>query len=235
MFGLFYILANAIGITISGTKKAVDNDYYKKKGLERYRNGTDNGAHIYYDAEGKQRDLTTNHVMFTYRKDGDLYIEDTKTFKVRNLSEEKRNEKIKEIKRSNPEIKAVFYKYWTYANSELKDGYINIPGKVFKDVNNGQLYFERYITWRKNDFSKAGTNGDYCCAYFYLRVSDGKIVSISDMQKEMDKKENVEKDYDEFINFFNLEQAKGGFVVRNRNKYAKGKDDYYLSDEKMYN
>ena len=82
MFGLFYSLAHLIGITVSGTKKAIDNSYYKQQGWEEYNNGTDFVKHTYYDSEGRQRDLTTNHIMFTYRQDGDLFIEDTKTFKV---------------------------------------------------------------------------------------------------------------------------------------------------------
>ncbi len=236
MFGLFYGLVNLVGITISGTKRAVENSHYKGKGWKEYYNETDHGKHTYYDAEGKERDLTTNHIMFTYRKDGDLYIEDTKTFKVRNLSEEERNKNIEKIRETQPQIKAAFYKHWDCVNSGLKDETnVGIPGKVYKDVNNGQLYFERHITWRKNDFSKAGVMGDYCAAYFYLRISDGKIISISDMQLEEDKTNNREIDYNKFIEFFNSEQEKGGFVQRNRNRYAKSRSHFFLSDEKIYN
>ncbi len=236
MFGFVYALANLVGITVSGTKKAIDNAYYKEQGQERYNNGTDYGAHIYYDAEGRARDLTTNHIMFTYRENGDLYIEDTKTKRIRNLSEEEMDRKIAQVKATNGEVKAVLYKYWSCENSGLKDNVgVGIPGTVYKDVNNGQLYFERYITWRKNDFSKAGVMGDYCCAYFYLRISDGLIVSISDKQKERDKEKNRNIDYTDFIDFFNSEQKKGGFVVRNRNPYAKGRDNYFLGNEKICN
>ena len=236
MFGLFYMLVNLVGITVSGTKQALDNAYYKEQGWERFNNGTDLGKHTYYDAQGRERDLTTNHIMSTYREGGDLYIKDLKTWKIRNLSEEERVRKIKEIKEKNPEIKAAFYKYWSYECSGLKDQVgVGIPGTVYKDVDNGQLYLERYITWRKSDFSKAGVRGDYCSAYFYLKVSDGKIVSISDKQRENDKDSCKEDDYNEFINFFNSEQDKGGFVVRNRNQYAKGKDDFYLANERLVN
>ena len=236
MFGLFYMLANLVGITVSSTKRAVENSHYKELGWNNYNNETDHGKHTYYDAEGKERDLTTNHIMFTYRKNGDLYIEDTKTFKVRNLSEEERNKNIKQIREKQPQIKAVLYKYWNYSNSELKDeSNIGIPGDVYRDVNNGQLYFKRHITWRKDDFSKAGIQGNYCSAYFYLRISDGKIVSESDDQLEDDRISGKKIDYSEFINFFNSEQEKGGFVLRNRNKYANSKSDYYLANEKIYN
>ena len=235
MFGLFYVFAHFVGLTVSGTKRSVENMHYKEQGWEKYKNGTDLGKHTYYDAEGKERDLTSNHIMFTYRKNGDLYIEDTKTFKVRNLSEEKREENIQRIKKENPSVKAVFYKFWDHSNSELRDGVYGIPGKIFKDVNNGQLYFERYITWQKNDFSKAGIRGNYQSAYFYLRVSDGKIVSISDMQIEEDKKRNMTENYDEFIKFFNAEQDNGGFIVRNRNRYAKSKTDFYLGNDNTCN
>lgn len=236
MFGLLYALTNLTGIVVSGTKRMFDNAYYKDQGWKEYKNGDNLKAHTYYDAEGKQRDLTTNHIMFTYRHNGDLFIEDTKTFKVRNLSEEKREEDIRKIKANNPHIKAVFYKYWDHSNSELKDETsCGIPGKVFRDINNGQLYFERYITWRKNDYSKSGIRGDYCSAYFYIKVSDGKIVSPSDKQIELDKKKGEVVNYDDFIQFFNSEQEKGGFVVRNRNAYAKGKEDFYVSNEKICN
>lgn len=235
MFGLFYMIYNLIGITISGTKRSIDNIYFKQQGKKRYNNGEDFGAHIYYDAEGKARDLSTNHIMFTYRKDGDLYIEDTKTSKVRNLSEEKRNEKIQDIKRTNPEIKAVYYTYWNQENSQLSIGTRKITGKVFKDVNNKQLYFERYITWRNDDFSKPGYRGNFSAAYFYLRISDGKIISISDRQREIDKNNNVKKDYSCFIKFFNSEQDLGGFVLRNRNKFAKGKEHFYIDSESICN
>lgn len=235
MFGLFYVFSEFIGLTVSGTKRMIDNMNYKEQGWERYNNKTDMGSHTYYDAEGKERDLTTNHIMFTYRHNGDTYIEDTKTFQVRNLSEERRLKNIREIKKSNSEIKAVFYKFWDHSNSELKDGEWGISGNVYKDVNSGQLYFERYITWRRSDFTKAGIRGDYCSAYFYLRISDGKIVSISDKQRELDKKNNMENDYDEFIRFFNSEQEKGGFIVRNRNSYAKEKEHFYLGNERICN
>ena len=236
MFGLFYILTNLIGTTVSGIKTSIENGHYKEQGWKDYNNGTDYGKHTYYDAEGKERDLTTNHIMFTYRKNGDLYIEDTQTFKIRNLSEEKRNEKIKILRETHPYTIATFYKYWDCVNSELRDeSNVGIPGNVYKDINNGQLYFERHITWRKNDLSKAGIQGDYCSAYFYLKISDGKIVSVTDEQIKKDKEDNREANYDEFINFFNSEQEKGGFVLRNRNRYANSKSDYYLANEKIYN
>ena len=235
MFGLFYMISHFIGVAISGTKKSVDNAYYKQLGQNRYNNGEDLGAHTYYDAEGRQRDLSTNHIMFTYRKDGDLYIEDTKTFKIRNLSEEKRNKEIQKIKNTNPNVKAVHYKYWDQSNSPLKYGIHKITGSVYKDVNDGQLYLERYITWRKDNFSKAGCRGDYCAAYFYLRTSDGKIVSVSDKQTKLDKEKNSNEDYDAFIKFFNSEQELGGFVVRNRNKFAKGKENFYINSEAICN
>lgn len=232
MFGVFYILANLVGITVSGTKRWIDNSVYKNEGWERYHNGTDLGKHTYYDAEGKERDLTSNHIMFTYRQNGDLYIEDTKTFKRRNLSEEKRNREFEEVKKNNPEIKAVFYKNWGFSDSEIRDGSLGVPGKVFRDVNNRQLYFERYITWRKSDYSKAGIYGDNCSAYFYIRISDGMIESVADTQVDIDKKNNREEDYSGFISFFNSEQEKGGFIVRNRNEYAKDKTNFYLGYER---
>lgn len=235
MFGFLYAFANLAGITISGTKRMVDNANYREQGWKEYNDGIDSGKHIYFDAEGKQRDLSTNHIMFTYRKNGDLYIEDTKTFQVRNLSEEKRNEEIKKIRDSKPEIKAIFYKHWDCVNSELKDGAVGIPGNVYKDIHNGQLYFERFITWRISDFSKAGIQGDYCSAYFYLRISDGKIVSVTDDQIKKDKENNKTINYDDFITFFNSEQEKGGFVVRNRNPYCKSKTDFYVGDERLCN
>ncbi len=235
MFGLFYVLANLIGVTVSGTKEMLDNEYYKEQGWDNYKKGTDYGSHTYYDAQGRQRDLTTNHIMSTYRRDGDLYIEDLKTHQIRNLSEEKRIKNIKEVKKNNPETIAVFYKDWNLENSELKDGHRAITGRVYKDVNSGQLYLERHITWRKDDFSKSGERGNYCAAWFYLRISDGKIVSISDRQREYDKKEHNSDNYDEFISFFNSEQEKGGFVIRNRNKFAEGKYHFYIGSEDICN
>lgn len=235
MFGLIYVLANLIGITVSGTKEILDNEYYKEQGWDDYKNGNGYETHTYYDAQGRQRDLTTNHIMSTYRNEGDLYIKDLKTGQIKNLSEEKRKKDMKIIRETNPKIKAIFYKYWNSQNSELRDGDRTITGKVYRDVNNDQLYFERYITWRKDDFSKAGVRGDFCAAWFYLRISDGKIVSISDEQKKYDKKNNKEEKYDEFITFFNSEQEKGGFVVRNRNKFAEGKYHFYIGSEDICN
>lgn len=235
MFGIFYLLANIIGGAISGAKRISDNAYYKGLGWKNYRNGNDHGAHIYYDALGRERDLTTNHLMFSYRKNGDLYIEDLKTFKVRNLSEEEIDQKIELAKEFGINVRAIYYKNWTFDNSGLRGISCGIPGRVYKDVNNGQLYFERYITWDKNDFSKPGEGVNRCSAYFYLRITDGKIVSISDKQEEKDKENDKHNNYEEFIEFFNSEQEKGGFVVRNRNKYAKGKDDYYIASEKICN
>lgn len=235
MFGLIYVLANLVGITISGTKEILDNECYKEQGWDDYKNGNGYGTHTYYDAQGRQRDLITNHIMSTYRNEGDLYIKDLKTGQIKNLSEEKRKKDMKIIRETNPKIKAIFYKYWNSQNSELKDGDRTITGKVYRDVNNDQLYFERYITWRKDDFSKAGVRGDFCAAWFYLRISDGKIVSISDEQKKYDEKNNKEEKYDEFITFFNSEQEKGGFVVRNRNKFAEGKYHFYIGSEDICN
>ena len=235
MFGLFYVFTNLIGITISGTKRAFDNIHYKQQGIKDYINGDDFGAHTYYDAEGKERDLTTDHIMYTYRHNGDLFIKDLSTSHIRNLSEEKRNEKIKEIKKNNPNTIAIFYKYWDYSNSELRYESDIIIGKVYKDVNNGELYLERYITWRNNDYSKPGIRGDYCSAYFYLKVSDGKIVSISDKQIKEDEKNNKNVDYSGFISFFNEEQDKGGFIIRNRNEFSKGKEHFYINNENICN
>ena len=235
MFGLFYVFTNLAGMAISETKRAVDNFNCWRQGWDDYDINNKYGEHIYYDVDGKKRDLTSNHIMYTYRKNGDLFIEDTETFKIRNLSEEKRIKEIEKIKRNNPHIKAVFYKHWDYINSELRDGSCGIPGTIYKDVNNGELYFERYITWRKSDFSKSGIFGDFCGAYFYMRISDGMLVSVSDNQLKEDKKNNEQNNYDDFIAYFNSEQKKGGFVIRNRNRYAKGKVDYYLGNENICN
>lgn len=231
MFGLVYLITNLLGVAISGGKRSIENSHFKEQGWKRYNNKTDLGRHTYYDGEGRERDLTSNDIMFTYKKDGDLYIENTKTFEVRNLTEEKNTLEIKEIKNSNPNLIAIFYKNWSHNQSGLKDSSgCGIPGKVFKDINTGELYFERYITWRKTDFSKAGIRGDYCGAYFYIKISDGKIVSISDLQIEENRENNCNEKYDDFISFFNSEQEKGGFVLRNRNKYAKGRDDFYIAN-----
>lgn len=233
MFGLFYTIANLIGISISGTKRAIDNEYYRQEGWKEYNEGRDHGTHTYQDAQGRTRDLTTNHIMSIYRKNDDLYVKDLETQQVRNLSKEKRIKKSEEIKRNNPHIKAVFYKYWTYSNSELRYKSWGIPGTVFRDVHTGELYFERYITMRKSDFSKKGIIGDFDSAYFYLKISDGKIASVSDRQIEKDP--NSKDKYKDFIDFFNNEQDKGGFVARNRNEYAKDKEAFYLANEKIYN
>ena len=235
MFGLFYMFTNLIGLTISGTKRFLDNDYYKEQGWKEYNNGVGFKTHTYYDSEGVQRDLTTNNIMQTYWQNGDVFLRDTKTGKIRNLSEEKNLGEIEDVKKNNPNVKAILYKHWDMSNTELRDGSCRITGTVYRDVNDKQLYFERYITWRKSDYSKAGVRGDYCAAYFYLRISDGMIVSISDRQVELDKKYNIIEDYESFIEFFNSEQTKGGFVLRNRNKYAEGKKHFYLYNEEVCN
>ena len=92
-----------------------------------------------------------------------------------------------------------------------------LTGTIFKDVRTGELYVERErLEWDKETMYEREIGRPSCSANFYMRVSDGMLVCLSDseqpracekLHREVPTKEEVER----FIEFFNQKQREGGW------------------------
>ena len=61
MFGLVYMAANLIGLAISGTKRSIDNAYYKSIGQIEHNKDTDLGMHTSSTSLEKKDDEITSY------------------------------------------------------------------------------------------------------------------------------------------------------------------------------
>ena len=173
MLGIFYLLVNTIGLTTGYIKDNMINDNAKKQGYELYNRGQ-NRAGVYIDSQGRQRDLKTDHKVFTYRdKNRDLIVKDLKTGEEKNLDrsirkynyEKEKQEAIKRAK-ENGGI-ALFGKFSEKENNKSflnwRDRYVDIYGN---------LYIKKYIIWNLKTMGLSESNRIGC---FYMNIKTNKI------------------------------------------------------------
>ena len=173
MFGIFYLVVSTIGLTIGSIKNNISNANAKDYANQLYNEGK-NRAHTYYDTEGNERDLTTNHKVFTYRnKDRDLIVKDLKTGKEVNIDkpireakyENAKQEAVLNAKKSNKVVPFGSFMEKEYRKTFLfcKDRYID---------NRGNIYIKKYMIWNIETMELNNSNR---IGGFYLNIKTNKI------------------------------------------------------------
>lgn len=215
MIGIFYLLANAIGLTVSGTIAAKENYDAIQKGKELQRQGK-NIAGIYTDRLGETRSLATNErVMMDYlpgceSRGEDCYMRNKYGDPIRNISEEMRQERFHVAKnQNNPGVTVV---KWKKGISIVEAGIHGRPyyaGSEFKDLETGKIYISRRFI-----LPKELTNGEKLLAAYYMDL-DGYLVRETDKTR-FERTQNQpyipsQELSDKFIAYFNDKQAKGGY------------------------
>ena len=218
MFGLLFTAASAIAYGISGAKMKMEDSMLKADAEKKAANGK-NRSNTYTDHRGSTRDIKTNQLRFqSFDERGDVWLSDIHGNRLRNLSKEKRDEAFEEAKRkADPTTRAVKYDNWTRKNirKRLNHDMDVLTGDVYRDVRNNDLYFERkYIEWNKDTLYSMQLSDTLktsrCCAHFYMRVSNGMLVGLSD-RKQPDDNKPTEEEVQRFIEFFNQKQREGGW------------------------
>lgn len=175
MFGFVYALVSGIGKIFSDTRMELDNDYLKSLGEDNLKNGK-NPTQTYSDKHGKRYDIETGKQVATYRdQTGDLLVKEVGGDILRNVSEEEKLKKAAKLAAEAPEgTKAVQYDTWDKVKYKTEQwGTRNDPveGRVFKDIETGELYVSRRFTW--NDFIMSSNLLDPCSKHgTYINLWD---------------------------------------------------------------
>ena len=177
-----------------------------------------NGKLIDYDS-GQQR-------IYTIKSNGDKVLLDTKYNVIRNISKEKRIREYKYLKKTRSDKSAT-----TYKTNEIRSVVINHPitrkpirikGTIYKDLSNGEEYFEikqnvnKEYTHDSSDTKKK----------FYVLTSDPfNLIRISDGQRKL---EQIRKDHGNNNWLDNTDKEK--LFIRDYNSRP-----YYPDDRHDYN
>lgn len=242
MFGLLYTAAMALGLTVSGTKAAIENAQAIERGKERQRQGK-NLQGTYYDRLGVERLLSNGKIAHVYPDFSDpcddkwLWV-GAPSKKTRNLSEEQRRMRFQETKQigdfKGRTVDVYDKRYWsTYAGNRNK---VVIMGSFYKDLTTDDMYVCRDFKllynpktdtispWRYTRESLQQINLKY-----YMDVRTAKLVRIADTQH----KEYPQELTDKFKNEFNQKQMEGGWYKPDRiisSGPLQDKQDYYCDD-----
>lgn len=179
MFGFIYLIYNLVGGAISGTKGWIENEYAKERGYQRQINGT-NDVGLYTDRKGSTRLLSTNElakIEYDYLT-GDAWLcTGAPSTRKRNLSKEWRDNYYTHIKENPIKGKTVVNDVYIrdhITSNDVKSMDIRwnnkyyAYGQWYKDIDSGKLYVIRTINAYK----------------FYMDISTGKLVRITDEEKK---------------------------------------------------
>lgn len=239
MLGGLCILFNIVTSTIGNFKNDMSNMNAKYNATKLYNEGK-NRAHIYVDTEGNDRDLTTNHKMFTYRnKDRDLIVKDLKTGKERNIDrpiriEKYNKEKEKALQKINKNNKVVFFGRFIekeFHNSFLfgKDRYIDI---------NENIYIKKYMIWNSKTME---SNESDRIGIFYLNIKTNQIdyIDIIDAGKIFKHCSKCYPPYQRFDMIYANKEESEKYKLWYNNNICKTREEplrfcgkFYLSDYK---
>ena len=237
MFGIFYLLANIIGTSFSGSKAAYENRIAVKDAEKKYSLGK-NRARIYTDRLGVTRSLDTkkrisiDNIYCSEAEGKDAYMYDENGKPIRNMSLELREERFKINKAKNDSMITV---------SKWKEGIANnlcgihgrpyYAGTTYKDLNNGKVYVCRML-----EVPKEISNGKIIRAIYYMDINTGLLVRLSDSerrQRQRDPASFPEDTIEQFIKYFNDKQMREGYylnsnIVNDKNCDSCGRErDFY--------
>lgn len=215
MFGFFYLVANTIGTIISGSKAAYENSVHIKDAKEKQRKG-ENKAGIYTDRLGATRSLSTgkrvtiDNIYCSEAKGKDAYMYNEKGVPIRNMSEEKREERLREtIAKEDPRITVSLWEEGITDNLCGLHGRPYYAGHTYKDLKSGKVYVCRIL-----DIPKEITGSSSMRVSFYMDVKNGLLVRESDGSKEKAKRikrKLSDEAIAKFIQDFNEKQQGNGY------------------------
>lgn len=221
MFGIFYLVANTIGTMISGGIAAKENYDARQKGYEKQAHGK-NRAGIYTDRLGGTRRLSDNkrvmmdNLYCSEAKGEDCYMRDQYGHPIRNMSEEIRQERMREAKEKNdPRISVVEWKQGVPRSLAGIHGRPYCAGKQYKDLQDGKIYVCRILT-----IPKELSNGESFSGIYYMNMNTGLLVREADSSKERTKRKGrgpSEELSQKFISYFNEKQSAEGYVKKSKN------------------
>lgn len=210
MIGILYTLVSAGILTADCISGAIENHQLREDARKR----NDNPYGYYLDRRGNERLISTNQLcsvnpMIDEHDGKDVCVRDIRGNVIRNLTEEKREERRLEAIEKGRSV----YLYREYGNGIYNgtyhrdfggDGYCE--GAQFKDLKNGNIYVAR--NFYVKDLSN--TCGD---VYYYMDFN-GKLVRESDCMKfkRASGECKISKESsDLFIKNFNESQDKNGY------------------------
>lgn len=222
MLGLLYGMFVGVGLIGNKIKTDIVDIQTRDKAKLLHTYGM-NRAGVYTDSRGRTRDLETGKLVVVYPdKYGDVWVEDFKGNKLRNITQERLINEVQKKAEQFPENRAVKYTSWYNNNSKMQlDGKYPVVGIIYKDIHSGELYITREIKWfaengyRENSITKHSEREKLTRkkAEFYMKLSDGMLVDITDNYKSEIKTGDYVPTQDEitnFIAFFNEKQNQVG-------------------------
>lgn len=224
MFGIFYALGLAIATIVSGTSSMLENKYQIDKAKKARAKGN-NKYNIYTDRRGAIRDIESGQLRnidpITVEKEGmDQYVRDIYGNPIRNLSAERRIERIQESSKDPKRTVSL----WKEGSTTRNAGFECHPyctGKQYRDLKNGNIYVCRMLSFP----DEVIRNGGY--GKFYMDIRNGLLVRECDSQKYDREKgfyEYSEDTCNSFIEYFNRKQKEGGCHPLARKKEISGWD-----------
>lgn len=222
MFGIFYAVVMFFATIISGTKCTIEEHQQIAKAKEKKKEGN-NKYNLYTDRKGATRDLDTGELRIvdciTCEKEGqDQHLRDIYGNPIRNLSMERRIERINEATKDKRRTVSV-WKRAIIKNELGKNGNSFCSGEQYRDLATGDIYVCRMI---KFPFC-INKNGGY--GVFYMDINTGLLVREADCQR-YEREQGIYKFSEElnkkFIKYFNDMQKEGGYIPLARERKVSG-------------
>lgn len=145
MLGLLGLFGMGIGAAVDGIDKTSRNVEAKQKWINNPRpNGVYYGDDVWMDWKGELRDIRTNARRSIYKDytSGDRIMYDEHSRPIRNLTEEERQFKIQELKKTqDPFVTTIKAK--PGATSYVEDEKRPLSGDRYIDIYTGDVYVER--------------------------------------------------------------------------------------------
>lgn len=223
MLGILYWIF-AGGAMLVGKHIDTNNDIAARRNAIEFQKKGMNRAGTYIDHNGRTKDIKTGEARVVWPDEHDeVWVRDVYGKKLRNLTQEKKIEAWQEKVAKCPERKAVYYDIWSRRSSKVrgKSPFDVVVGRVYKDTQTGELYLPRRISWNPTTNNKPKStnfsNEPGVYASFYMRVTDGTLVSLKDDWQEDCKGENCanSEQIDAFMKYFNQKQREGGWIKDN--------------------
>lgn len=173
MFGVFYLLANTIGLAAGYVKESI-SDSNTRDEFRKMRDEGKNPMNVYIDYHGCHRDLATNHKVYIDRdKNGDRIVRDLKTGAERNIDKPVREEKYRREKKDavkQARANGGVVPFGQFTEKQYMNTFLAFK-KRYIDTH-GNLYIKKYMIWNSKTM---GLNNSDRIGCFYMNVVTNRI------------------------------------------------------------
>ena len=233
MFGLVYAIIIFFAIVISGIKCAIEDNEQISKAKELKAEGK-NKHDLYTDRLGHTRDLRTGqlrHMDYVgcEAEGKDQYLRDMYGNPVKNISEERRWERVAEA-RADARRTVSLWKPAIIYHKRGREGNPPWYGNEYRDLENGRKYVCRTLTF-PHEINEKGGGGKY-----YMDTQTGLLVREADCQifdRKHGKYEYSEEMNKAFIEFFNKKQSTTGYFRDSKRPRVSGWDQVESESDKQ--